>query len=255
MNAALLVLSSALAAGGDVTPAGWGEKPPVIVQAGGCSNCGPAAAPAYAGPCCESTMAAQAGRVRLIDRLKGCFGNKSSTTSMSSHCDPCATAPVAAPRLGLFDKLKARLGGKSSSSSHAYSSASPCTMCGCGPVVGGPAHSYPGVTGPGIVGTPGCASPLPLGAVPVTPITPGTPVTLPKDMPKPRDPNEKPKVPVDTSKDPVVKPKVPVEQPKVPVGGSTGNIAPLPSVVEPVTLPPLPISPIPAPGTGSTSPY
>jgi hypothetical protein len=90
MNAALLVLSSAV--GGDVTPAGWAEKPPVVVPAGGCSNCGPAthAAPTFAhapsAGCCDP-CGSSGGRKKLLDRLKGMFGGRKKK-------DDCGCAPA-----------------------------------------------------------------------------------------------------------------------------------------------------------------
>ncbi|MBA4063191.1 MAG: hypothetical protein C0501_05660 [Isosphaera sp.] len=91
MNAALLVLSSAV--GGDVTPAGWAEKPPLVVPAGGCSNCGPArghAAPTFAhapsAGCCDP-CGSSGGRTKLLDRLKGLFGGRKKK-------DDCGCAPA-----------------------------------------------------------------------------------------------------------------------------------------------------------------
>jgi hypothetical protein len=126
VNAALLVMSSALAAGGDVVPAGWGERAPVVVQAGGC--CAPAPAPTCCDPC------ASGGRVKLLDRLRAKFGGKSSMC-----CDPCANGSA---RPNLLDKIRARM------SKHSCGCGEPQTCCGASPCATGPAVPVTPVTPP-----------------------------------------------------------------------------------------------------------
>jgi hypothetical protein len=105
VNAALLVISSALATGGDVTPVrGWGESP-TIVQAGGC--CAPAAAPSCG--CAKAT---------LLDKIKSHMAPKSHCgCEQAPTCDSCGSSSY---RPNLLDKLKAGCCKKSS--------------CECGPV-------------------------------------------------------------------------------------------------------------------------
>ena len=157
MNAAFLIMSSAALAGADPTPPPAAHHAPVVVSGtGGCSNCG---TPAYTSDCggCKPS---------ILDRLKSRFGKKSHDCGCAPACAPapvCAPAPCnscptsVASRPNLFDKLKSRWGCKK----HHGPSCDPC-----------------GATTVG-----GCASPLPAGAVPVTP---GTAIP-PKEMPKPKD--------------------------------------------------------------------
>jgi hypothetical protein len=107
MNAALLVISSALATGGDITPAGaWGEGPIIVQAGGGCSGCGP-------------TTASSCGcKPSLLDKIKAHL-----TPKPSCGCAPaptCKTCEPACPRPNLLDKIKASCCKKPS--------------CGCGPV-------------------------------------------------------------------------------------------------------------------------
>lgn len=148
MNAALLVMSSALAAGADVgqvKQAGWGENalPGTVWGSCGCDTCGK---PAKAG---------------LLDTLKNKFGGKSSS---------CGCAPAPAPACGscgscgstghytqpnLMDKLKSRWAAKKAPSCGCSSGCSTCAP----------------------------ASPCATGPVPAV-VTPGNP---PIEMPKPKD--------------------------------------------------------------------
>jgi hypothetical protein len=106
VNASLLVISSALATGGDITPAGaWGDGP--IVQASGCTSCGP-------------TIAHSCGcsKPSLLDKIKAHLAPKPSC-----GCAPaptCKTCEPACPRPNLLDKIKS------------WSCKKP--SCGCGPV-------------------------------------------------------------------------------------------------------------------------
>lgn len=100
MNAALLVLTSALGAGGDVVPAGWGETPPAIIQAGGCGCATPA-------PSCDPCA-----KPKLLDKIKARLAPK-----CKSECDACAAPaptcdPCAEKKIGFFDKLKAHFAKK-----------------------------------------------------------------------------------------------------------------------------------------------
>jgi hypothetical protein len=154
VNTALLVLSSALASGGDVVPAGWGERAPVVVQAGGCDPCAPA------------------GREKLLDRMKSKFG-----AHAPACCDPCANS-YAPPNL--LDTIKGRMakGGFAASASG----------CGAGPSAPAAVAVTPGAApkemprdlkGSGNSNAPpaGVASPVPLA--PLTPLPPG-PVSEPR---------------------------------------------------------------------------
>jgi hypothetical protein len=118
VNAAFLVMSSALASGGDVVPAGWGERPLPVVQAGGCCTPGPTVPPPSG--CCD------AGRTKLLDRLKSKFGAKQG----SDCCDPCPPPKYYQPNL--LDKMKDRWGAKKSCG---CTDACPAPACGpaCGP--------------------------------------------------------------------------------------------------------------------------
>ena len=186
MNAALLVMSSALAAGGDVgdiIQAGWGENA-LPAQSCGCDPCGK---PAKAG---------------LLDTLKSKFGMKSSS---------CGCAPAPAPSCGscgstshytqpnLMDKLKSRWAAKKAPSCGCSSGCSPCTApspCATAPV---PAVITPGnppidmpkpkdtttpkdTTKPKDTGNNGRTEPrgnnTGLGSIPPVPVAP-EPVTLP----------------------------------------------------------------------------
>lgn len=234
MNAAFLVLTSALAAGSDVTLIGWGENAPAIVQAGGCSSCG--AAPSCCDPCassrvklldkikarcapkCKSSCApacdpCAAEKIGFLDKLKAHFASKKSCCAPAPTCCPpapaCAPAPTCAPacdpcapaKVGFFDKLKARMGAKKS-----HCCAAPaCDSC-----------------------TSGCSSAA--GAAPAVVV----PVNPPKEMPKVKEP----------AKD-------------APKSGATGIIIPQPvAAPAPVALPSLPVVPSSAVKlSGSSSPY
>jgi hypothetical protein len=150
MNAALLLMSSAMTPGGDVTQVGWGERPPMVAQAGGC---------------CDPCATASAPKASLCDRLKARFGAKSTDAGCG-----CAPAPAPAPSCStcgssaqpnLLDSIRARLAARKSG---------PCNSC----CASEPAPS----------GVAGCAAQLPTGATPVAPV-PGT--TPPKEMPKLKD--------------------------------------------------------------------
>jgi hypothetical protein len=127
MNAALLIVSSALAVGGNVTQIGWGEGSAPIVQAG-CTSCAPAA-PTCGDPCCSS-------RTKLLDKLRARLAPKCKT-SCAPACEPapaCPPAPTCAPacqdpcsKTNLLDKLRARLAGRKSSCC-----ASACGGCSAG---------------------------------------------------------------------------------------------------------------------------
>jgi hypothetical protein len=107
VNAALLVISSALATGGDVIPAGGLGDTPIIIQVQGCTNCGPIVA-----------SSCGCAKPSLLDKLKARFAPK-------PHCG-CAPAPTCnscekVHRPNLLDKIKS------------WSCKKP--TCGCGPVV------------------------------------------------------------------------------------------------------------------------
>lgn len=114
MNAAILVMSSALASGGDVVPAGWGERALPAAHAGGC--CAPApTVPAPCDPCCDS------GRTKLLDRLKSKLVGKKGS-------DCCAAPAPAYYQPNLLDKMKQRWGSK-----NACECPAPCPPPACGP--------------------------------------------------------------------------------------------------------------------------
>ena len=144
MNAALLVVSSALSAGGDVVPAGWGERAaPLVAQAGGCDPCAPAR------------------RGKLHDRLRSKFG-----APAPACCDPCANNPGPP---NLLDTIKARL---------AKGGCAPAPGCAADPAA--PAVPVAPATPPKEMpanpkGSAGTNDP-PAGAVSPAPLTPLTPV-------------------------------------------------------------------------------
>jgi hypothetical protein len=153
MNAALLLMSTAMTPGGDVTQVGWGEKPPMVTQAGGC---------------CDPCATASSSRGSLLDRVKGRFGGKATDSGCGCAPAPAPTcAPTSSAQPNLLDAIKARCAARKSGSS------APC--CASGPA---PAEVA------------GCAAQLPAGTTPVAP-TPGT--TPPKEMPKLKDPVKDPK--------------------------------------------------------------
>ncbi|HSQ55697.1 MAG TPA: hypothetical protein VLM40_08120 [Gemmata sp.] len=186
MNAALLLMTSAMGAGGDVIPAGWGEPSPAAVRAGGC--CG-----APAASCCDSCGC---GRTKLLDRLRAKHARKSS-----SCCDSCAPAPCHAPvpapapaacapapcgsnaccsdyyRPNLLDKLRCHRAAKKSSCCE--------PACPCGPAAapGTPAAPPKEMPAPTPMGKgmssidvlPRAVIPAPLAPVPSVPVT-GQPV-------------------------------------------------------------------------------
>ena len=240
MNATLLLLSAALGAGGDVVPAGWGEKAP-IHSGGGYANCNaPAAAPVVSAPCCDPCASAE--RPRLLDRLKARFagGPSFGCFAPAPPCDPCS-----APAPSLLDKLRSRL-ARNSCTVTVGSAACPC----------GTSHS------PAIA--------------PVTP-APTPPANLPKDMPKDASknppanlPKEMPKVtpketPKEAPKIPAVTPAPAKDLPKPPSGitppategakSEASGASTLPAIPEAVTLPPLPANPETPRISGSNSPY
>jgi hypothetical protein len=149
VHAAILVMSSALAAGGEVVPAGWGERAPapVAIPGGGC--CAAPAAPAAA--CCDPC--APAGRVRLLDRLRARFARSSSC------CDPCAGSSA---RPNLLEKIRARLGARKDSCCDA-----PASCCGASPCAPAP------------------AAPVMPGGPVAPPKEMPSPKELPKELPKP----------------------------------------------------------------------
>jgi hypothetical protein len=95
VNAALMLMSSALGAGGDVTPAGWGETAaPAVVRTAGC-GCDP-----Y-GP-----FFLEGG---IYSRLKAKFGGKHTDGCCppGPGCHPCATT-TRYYQPNLLDKLRAK---------------------------------------------------------------------------------------------------------------------------------------------------
>jgi hypothetical protein len=142
VNAALLVVSSALSAGGDVIPAGWGERAaPLVAQAGGCDPC------------------ASAGRGKLHDRLRSKFGSHGPAC-----CDPCANNPGPP---NLLDTIRARM---------AKGCCPPASDCG--PVPAGPAAApvTPPKELPGNPKGSATSSGPPSGAASPAPLAPTTPV-------------------------------------------------------------------------------
>lgn len=238
MNAALLLLTTALGAGGDVVPAGWGERP-LVVPASGCSNCAapvaaPAAAPATLGPttCCDPCVTAE--RPRLLDRLRARLSGLGSRFSARPAicnpcppppcCNPCPPAPCcdpcAAPAPSLLDRIKARFARPSC----CLPVVPDCTTCGSSPVA------------------------------PAQPAPSAPPKDAPKEMPKeaPKDPAPAKEPPKGSLKDAPPKdmpPAPPAEQPKA------GGAGALPAIPEPVNLPPLPAAPETPRLSGSGSPY
>ena len=75
MNAAILLMVSSVASGGEVIPVGWGERPPSLVHAGG-----------YCDPC------APAGRVRLLDKFRH---RGSPRTPLADPPGPVVAPPTA----------------------------------------------------------------------------------------------------------------------------------------------------------------
>ncbi len=251
MNAAFLLMSSALAPGGDVTPAGWGERPPAVVQAGGCcGSVGPTVASSPASQCCDSC--GSAGKPKLLDRLKAKFATKSSGCGCAAAPAPTCCAPAPAPlpapvstsccdscgsqsrwsQPNLFDKIKARMASKKS--------------CGCGtPSTCNTCGSTPGYAPL----TPGCATPLAPGMMPVTPGT-GTPKEMPKkELPR-NDPKETGK-PGDDAPPPAALAPPPAPAAPAPL------VVPTPAVPGSVALPPVPVAPLadPRPTPVPGSPY
>jgi hypothetical protein len=109
VNAAILVISSALATGGDVTTAeAWGDGP-TVVQAQGCSGCGPK----VASPCGCS-------KPSLLDKIKAHLTPKPSCGCKPAPAPTCKTCETASYRPNLLDKIKS------------WSCKKP--SCGCGPV-------------------------------------------------------------------------------------------------------------------------
>jgi len=170
VNAALLVMSSALAAGPDVIPAGWGENAlPSVVQAGGCDACG------------------GHSRGGLLDTLKSKFGSKSScgcAPAPAPACNPC-TSGGHYTQPNLLDKLKDRWAAKKAPPC-------PCTPAcapAASPAVTTPVAPSADTTKPKDPGTPKGFDTLPkggasrggsagLGSIPPVPAAP-EPVTLP----------------------------------------------------------------------------
>ncbi|WP_439631869.1 hypothetical protein [Gemmata sp.] len=226
MNAALLVLTSALGAGGDVVPAGWGEAPPAIIQAGGCACAAPA-------PSCDPC----ASKPKLLDRIKARCAPKCKAESAPA-CDACA-APAPAcdacskEKIGFFDKLKAHCAKKKESAPACDACAAPAPACDtCDPCaekkkIGffdklkahfakkkecAPACDTCGTVGAAPVA--GCATPGPV-------VTPPATKDAPKEMPKVKDaPKDAPKG-ISLPLPPAAAP-APVTLPALPVVPSSG---------------------------------
>lgn len=211
MNATWLVMSSALAIGGDVTPAGHTQQPVTVIQGAGCSNCGPTVSPGC--NACDSGKT----RTGLLDRLRNRFRQSDECCSgptPAPTCNPCATPGYSQPNL--LDRIKSRFGKKVCG----------CNTCGSSPVGG----CCPGT----IVPPPCCATPVPPGTTP----TPGTPGELPKVMEKSKDTKGSDVKPANpTGADP--KPVAP--SPTVPKGNSGPGVSLIPRATAPVALPPLPV--------------
>jgi hypothetical protein len=92
VNAAILVISSALVTGGDVIPAGaWGD-PPLPAMTQGCSNCGTTPSPCG---CQKAT---------LLDKLKAfCAPKPSCGCAPAPTCGSCGST---CSRPNLLDKIK-----------------------------------------------------------------------------------------------------------------------------------------------------
>ena len=166
VNAALLVMSSALASGGDVIPAGWGERAPAAVQTGGC--CAASPAPSCCDPC------ATAGRTRLLDRLRARFGSKST-----SCCEPAPACPAATccEKPSLLERIRSRLGSRKDSCCDPTPGCCAASPCGTAPI--SPAAPATPVTPPkempkpkGNAPTAGAYSPLPLAPLPAARVAP-----------------------------------------------------------------------------------
>jgi hypothetical protein len=156
VNAAYLIMSSAVLVGADPAPPPPPPAAPVVVSTGaGCNNCGiPSCNPCNT---CDS-------KPNLLDRLKAKFGRKHSCGCAPACPQPCAPACTPAPapcntcntcgsapsRPNLLDKIKSWCGGRKKK-------AGPC----CDPC--GAYHLSP--------------------VAPATPATPGTP----QEMPKPKE--------------------------------------------------------------------
>jgi hypothetical protein len=227
VNAALLLLGTAYAAGADVPPppgAPPAQPPPAVAPAPGCCD-GPSVGAFGWGYGCGCDDCG--GRATLHDRLRARFAGRRHHGG-ADCCDPCAApAPVYAPapvfhgsavaacpdpcqdsKHGLFSRFRGRLGG------HRNKGGDCCDPCwGAGGFAGGPWVGYPG----------GCATPLPPGAAPVAPPPPGAAGEPPKEMPKPKD----------------------TTPPKSNGSGPAAQVAP-PTPVTPVSGPRL---------TGTSSPY
>jgi hypothetical protein len=113
MNALLLVMSSTLASGGDVVPAGWGEKAyPQATHATASDSCCPSAP-----------------RASLLDRLKNRFGLKSSCDCQPAPTPSCNTCGSSSRfyQPNLLDKIKSRWGSKNSCCCDPCAGATPTT--------------------------------------------------------------------------------------------------------------------------------
>ncbi len=114
VNSVLFVMTTVLGVGGDVVPAGWGERAqPAIVQAGGCQSCGSSAAHgkhSASNACCGASE-----RVGFLDRIKARLGSNSGGCGCASKVTaPCGCGVERYSAPNLWDKLRARCGKKSS---------------------------------------------------------------------------------------------------------------------------------------------
>lgn len=196
MNAALLMMTSTLMTGADVSAAPPAAPAPVAAPAGpGCGSggCGP-----VADGCCDSC----GGKAGLFDRLKGrmgCRHRKSqdccAAPAPATCCAPTAPAcaPVcdtcAAPRPNLCDRLKGRF-GRHKGGDCCAPACDGCAAPAVGPVAVPPGGTMPAPVTPSPMPKPmtpsktsaGAAPPIAIptpGAVVVPPL-PVTPVSGPK---------------------------------------------------------------------------
>ena len=176
MNVTLLLMSSALVAGGDP----------------GCADCSPAPATSYSAPCGCDPCGSGGG---MFSKLKSRFGGKPLLFGCGGFkkddCDPCA-----GPRPGLFSRLKDKLGCHKD---EPCPCAAPCDPCGGGGAVSGCAlpavPSAPSGTSyyadPQAMPQPVTGQPqaMPSTAAPEVP----APAKMPEPMPKPAEVPEPPK--------------------------------------------------------------
>ncbi|MFO0822076.1 MAG: hypothetical protein U0792_02980 [Gemmataceae bacterium] len=192
MNAAFLLLTSAVGAGGDVIPAGWGERPPAIIQAGGCSACAPAPACGTCGDPCKSPCPSLLDKIkaRLASKKSCCSSAPSCCSAPAPTCCPPAPAPTcdcdpcAKKKIGLLDKIKARLASKKSCC--ASSCDTGCGGCAAAPAVIVPANpttpkEMPKVDPKADPKKAGAAAPIPVPnpvSLPPLPVTPSSGVKV-----------------------------------------------------------------------------